>query len=120
MFGRVFLGPPVPDAADSVVPSSRAYYDWGTFVPQRESDIGVMTKYFGKVASNDEESPRDRVARTDEEIGTYDATYYETHNWSELSRACCHRSGGDRQTFDENSQGKNTVLSSFGSVDELS
>ncbi len=27
-----------------------AHYDWVAFVPQRESDAGALTKYFGKVA----------------------------------------------------------------------
>lgn len=52
--GRVFLGLSVPDAADGVVLSSRAYYDRVAFVPQRESDTGALAKYFGKVPGNDE------------------------------------------------------------------
>jgi len=31
-----------------------AHYDWVAFVPQRESDAGALTKYFGKVAGADE------------------------------------------------------------------
>ncbi|WP_312912779.1 type B DNA-directed DNA polymerase [Natronosalvus caseinilyticus] len=31
-----------------------AHYDWVAFVPQRESDAGALTKYFGKVAGEDE------------------------------------------------------------------
>ena len=30
-----------------------AHYDWVAFVPQRESDAGALTKYFGKVAGED-------------------------------------------------------------------
>jgi hypothetical protein len=30
------------------------HYDWVAFVPQRESDAGALTKYFGKVAGADE------------------------------------------------------------------
>jgi len=30
-----------------------AHYDWVAFVPQRESDAGALTKYFGKVAGDD-------------------------------------------------------------------
>ena len=30
-----------------------AHYDWVAFVPQRESDAGALTKYFGKVAAED-------------------------------------------------------------------
>jgi len=31
-----------------------AHYDWVAFVPQRESDTGALTKYFGKVAGDDD------------------------------------------------------------------
>jgi len=31
-----------------------AHYDWVAFVPQRESDAGALTKYFGKVADKGE------------------------------------------------------------------
>jgi DNA polymerase I len=31
-----------------------AHYDWVAFVPQRESGAGALTKYFGKVAGDDE------------------------------------------------------------------
>ncbi|MBX0297225.1 type B DNA-directed DNA polymerase [Haloarcula nitratireducens] len=31
-----------------------AAYDWVAFVPQRESDAGALTKYFGKVAETEE------------------------------------------------------------------
>ncbi|SDR06617.1 type B DNA-directed DNA polymerase [Natronobacterium texcoconense] len=31
-----------------------AHYEWVAFVPQRESDTGALTKYFGKVAGEDE------------------------------------------------------------------
>ncbi|WP_202904589.1 type B DNA-directed DNA polymerase [Haloarcula rubripromontorii] len=31
-----------------------AHYDWVAFVPQRESDAGALTKYFGKVAGADD------------------------------------------------------------------
>jgi len=31
-----------------------AHYDWVAFVPQRESDAGALTKYFGRVAGHDE------------------------------------------------------------------
>jgi len=27
-----------------------AHYDWVAFVPQRESDAGALTKYFGEIA----------------------------------------------------------------------
>jgi len=30
-----------------------SHYDWVAFVPQRESDAGALTKYFGKVAGGD-------------------------------------------------------------------
>ena len=30
-----------------------AHYDWVAFVPQRESEAGALTKYFGKVAGDD-------------------------------------------------------------------
>ena len=30
-----------------------AHYEWVAFVPQRESDAGALTKYFGKVAGED-------------------------------------------------------------------
>ena len=30
-----------------------AHYDWVAFVPQRESDAGALTKYFGKVVGED-------------------------------------------------------------------
>jgi len=32
-----------------------AHYDWVAFVPQRESDAGALTKYFGKVAGDDDD-----------------------------------------------------------------
>ena len=31
-----------------------AHYEWVAFVPQRDSDAGALTKYFGKVAEKDE------------------------------------------------------------------
>lgn len=31
-----------------------AHYDWVAFVPQRESDAGALTKYFGKIGGDDE------------------------------------------------------------------
>jgi DNA polymerase, archaea type len=31
-----------------------AHYDWISFVPLRDSDVGALTKYFGKIASEDE------------------------------------------------------------------
>lgn len=31
-----------------------AAYDWIAFVPQRERDAGALTKYFGRVADEDE------------------------------------------------------------------
>ena len=31
-----------------------AHYDWVAFVPQRESDAGALTKYFGKVADDND------------------------------------------------------------------
>jgi len=40
-----------------------AHYDWVAFVPQRESDAGALTKYFGKVAGNDEFKLRGIEAR---------------------------------------------------------
>ncbi|GAA0241862.1 DNA polymerase domain-containing protein [Haladaptatus pallidirubidus] len=30
------------------------YYDWISFVPLRDSDAGALTKYFGKIAGEDE------------------------------------------------------------------
>jgi DNA polymerase I len=40
-----------------------AQYDWVAFVPQRESDAGALTKYFGKVAGEDEFKIRGIEAR---------------------------------------------------------
>jgi DNA polymerase I len=40
-----------------------AHYDWVAFVPQRESDVGALTKYFGKVAGDDEFKLRGIEAR---------------------------------------------------------
>ena len=40
-----------------------AHYDWVAFVPQRESDAGALTKYFGKVAGDDEFKVRGIEAR---------------------------------------------------------
>ena len=40
-----------------------AHYDWVAFVPQRESDAGALTKYFGKVAGEDEFKTRGIEAR---------------------------------------------------------
>ncbi|WP_458210310.1 type B DNA-directed DNA polymerase [Haladaptatus sp. NG-SE-30] len=40
-----------------------AHYDWVAFVPQRESDAGALTKYFGKVAGDDEFKIRGIEAR---------------------------------------------------------
>ena len=40
-----------------------AHYDWVAFVPQRESDAGALTKYFGKVADADEFKLRGIEAR---------------------------------------------------------
>ncbi|MCL9813493.1 type B DNA-directed DNA polymerase [Natranaeroarchaeum aerophilus] len=40
-----------------------AQYDWVAFVPQRESDAGALTKYFGKVAGADEFKIRGLEAR---------------------------------------------------------
>ena len=40
-----------------------AHYDWVAFVPQRESNAGALTKYFGKVADNDEYKLRGIEAR---------------------------------------------------------
>ncbi|WP_201740246.1 type B DNA-directed DNA polymerase [Salinigranum halophilum] len=40
-----------------------ARYDWVAFVPQRESDAGALTKYFGKVAGEDEFKIRGIEAR---------------------------------------------------------
>ncbi|SFL63796.1 DNA polymerase I [Halogranum rubrum] len=40
-----------------------AHYDWVAFVPQRESDVGALTKYFGKVAGDDEFKVRGIEAR---------------------------------------------------------
>jgi len=40
-----------------------AHYDWVAFVPQRESDTGALTKYFGKVAGDDEFKIRGIEAR---------------------------------------------------------
>ena len=40
-----------------------AHYDWVAFVPQRESDAGTLTKYFGKVAGTDEFKLRGIEAR---------------------------------------------------------
>ena len=39
------------------------HYDWVAFVPQRESDAGALTKYFGKVAGADEFKVRGIEAR---------------------------------------------------------
>jgi len=40
-----------------------SHYDWVAFVPQRESDAGALTKYFGKVAGDDEFKIRGIEAR---------------------------------------------------------
>ncbi|MDG5775236.1 type B DNA-directed DNA polymerase [Haloarculaceae archaeon H-GB2-1] len=40
-----------------------AHYDWVAFVPQRESDAGALTKYFGKVAGEDKFKIRGIEAR---------------------------------------------------------
>ena len=40
-----------------------AHYDWVAFVPQRGSDAGALTKYFGKVAGEDEFKVRGIEAR---------------------------------------------------------
>jgi len=40
-----------------------AHYDWVAFVPQRESDAGALTKYFGRVADDDEFKVRGIEAR---------------------------------------------------------
>ena len=40
-----------------------AYYDWVAFVPQRESDAGALTKYFGQVAGDEEFKLRGIEAR---------------------------------------------------------
>jgi len=40
-----------------------AHYDWVAFVPQRESDAGALTKYFGKVAGGDDFKIRGIEAR---------------------------------------------------------
>jgi len=40
-----------------------AHYDWVAFVPQRESDTGALTKYFGKVAGDDDFKIRGIEAR---------------------------------------------------------
>ncbi len=40
-----------------------AHYDWVAFVPQRESGAGALTKYFGKVAGEDEFKVRGIEAR---------------------------------------------------------
>jgi len=40
-----------------------AHYDWVAFVPQRESDVGALTKYFGKVAGDDDFKIRGIEAR---------------------------------------------------------
>jgi len=40
-----------------------AHYDWVAFVPQRESDAGALTKYFGKEAGDDEFKVRGIEAR---------------------------------------------------------
>jgi DNA polymerase I len=40
-----------------------AHYDWVAFVPQRESGAGALTKYFGKVADENESKIRSIEAR---------------------------------------------------------
>ncbi|MFC7043841.1 type B DNA-directed DNA polymerase [Halonotius sp. GCM10025705] len=40
-----------------------AHYEWVAFVPQRDSDAGALTKYFGKVADKDEFKLRGIEAR---------------------------------------------------------
>jgi DNA polymerase I len=40
-----------------------AHYDWVAFVPQRDSDAGALTKYFGKVAGGDDFKIRGIEAR---------------------------------------------------------
>ncbi len=40
-----------------------AHYDWAVFIPQRESDAGALTQYFGKIAGEDEFKVRGIEAR---------------------------------------------------------
>ncbi|SIR86908.1 DNA polymerase I [Haladaptatus litoreus] len=40
-----------------------SHYDWISFVPLRDSDAGALTKYFGKVAGEDEYKYRDIECR---------------------------------------------------------
>jgi DNA polymerase I len=50
---------PLPDLASAITDAvgirleHEAHYDWVAFVPQRDSDAGALTKYFGSVAGED-------------------------------------------------------------------
>jgi len=48
---------------DEIRLEHEAHYDWVAFVPQRESNAGASTKYFGKVAGADEFKLRGIEAR---------------------------------------------------------
>jgi DNA polymerase I len=56
------LAASIGDAVD-VRLEHEARYDWVAFVPQRESDAGALTKYFGSVAGTDEFKIRGIEAR---------------------------------------------------------
>lgn len=49
--------------AVEIRPKYEAHYDWVAFVPQRESNDGALTKYFEKIASEDEFKIRGVEAR---------------------------------------------------------
>jgi len=62
---RVDLNVLASDISDTVEIrlEHEAHYDWVAFVPQRETTAGALTKYFGKVADEDEFKLRGIEAR---------------------------------------------------------
>jgi DNA polymerase I len=56
------LATEISDAAEIRL-EHEAHYDWVAFVPQRESDAGALTKYFGKEADSEEFKIRGIEAR---------------------------------------------------------
>ncbi len=71
-----------------------AHYDWVAFVPQRESDAGALTKYFGKVAGNDEfkirgiESRQRSTPAFIEEVQRYCLEQFDSTRSSEAVLGC--------------------------------
>jgi len=57
------LATEITDCVEIRLEHEAHYYDWVAFVPQRESEAGALTKYFGKVAGDDEFKIRGIEAR---------------------------------------------------------